>query len=150
MGGSGKNAEVRAAYSGKPGRFIIDGATTLRDPACLDAWIDQVTRNTLRYALRQRRLRRHASWDTLPETQAGTVQPNPEARHLAERAVAVLERLPEREQSLLTSHWFTTLTAREIAKSSGCSTVTVARRLCRARSRFKRLARRDPALAVLL
>lgn len=123
---------------------------TLREPACIDAWIDQVTRNTLRYTLRQRRLRRHASWEALPEAQAGTVQPNPDARHLAAKAVAVIARLPEGEQALLTSHWFSSATAREIARTNGCSTVTIARRLLRARSRFKKLARRDPALAVLL
>jgi RNA polymerase sigma factor (sigma-70 family) len=123
---------------------------TLRDPACLDAWIDQVTLNTLRYAIRQRKLRRHASWEALPETQAGSVQPNPEARDLAARAVGVIGKLPPRERALLLTHWFSSLTEREIAQSSGCSTVTVARRLFRARSRFAKLARRDPALAVLL
>jgi RNA polymerase sigma-70 factor, ECF subfamily len=123
---------------------------TLRDPACLDAWIDQVTLNTLRYAMRQRRLRRHASWEALPEPQAGTVLPNPETRDLAERAVGLIDKLPPRERAILLTHWFTAQTAREIAETSGCSTVTVARRLFRARSRFAKLARRDPALAVLL
>ena len=36
---------------------------------------------------------------------------------------------------------------RELAENAGCSVVTVARRLFKARNRFERLARRDPALA---
>lgn len=120
---------------------------TLRDPACLDRWIDQVTVNTLRYAIRQRRLRRHASWDALPEQQAGSVQPNLDARDLASRAISVIERLPPAERALLLNYWFTSLSAREIAESAGCSVVTVARRLFKARNRFEKLARRDPALA---
>ncbi len=120
---------------------------TLRDPACLDRWIDQVTVNTLRYAIRQRRLRRHASWDALPEQQAGFVQPNPDTRDLAARAIGVIERLPPAERALLVNYWFTSLSARELAESAGCSVVTVARRLFKARNRFEKLARRDPALA---
>jgi RNA polymerase sigma-70 factor (ECF subfamily) len=123
---------------------------TLRDPACLDAWIDQVTVNTLRYAIRQRRLRRHASWEALPEHHAGAVNPNPEARDLASRTVDVIQKLPPRERALLLSTWFSARTAREIAEQSGCSTVTIARRLFKARNRFAKLVRRDPALAVLL
>jgi RNA polymerase sigma factor (sigma-70 family) len=120
---------------------------TLRDPACLDRWIDQVTVNTLRYVMRQRRLRRHASFEALPEQQTGSFQPDMDARDLAARAIGVIDRLPANERALLLNHWFTSLTARELAEHAGCSVVTVARRLFRARNRFATLARRDPALA---
>jgi RNA polymerase sigma factor (sigma-70 family) len=120
---------------------------TLRNPACLDRWIDQVTINTLKYTLRQRRLRRHASWEALPEQQAGWFWPDPEGRDLAARAIRLMERLPENDRILLQKYWFTSLTAREIAANNGCSTVTMARRLYRARNRFEKLARGDPALA---
>jgi RNA polymerase sigma-70 factor (ECF subfamily) len=120
---------------------------TLRDPACLDRWIDQVTVNTLRYAIRQRRLRRHASWDALPEQQAGSFQPNLDARDLASRAIGVIDRLPPAERALLLNYWFTSLSTRELAENAGCSVVTVARRLFKARNRFEKLARRDPMLA---
>jgi RNA polymerase sigma-70 factor (ECF subfamily) len=123
---------------------------TLRERACLDAWIDQVTLNTLRYTMRQRRLRRHASWETLPEQQAGAVTPNPEAHDLASRAASVIQKLPPPERALLMTTWFSSRTAREIAETSGCSTVTIARRLYKARARFAKLVRRDPALADLL
>ncbi|HEX6274048.1 MAG TPA: sigma-70 family RNA polymerase sigma factor [Polyangiaceae bacterium] len=122
---------------------------TLRDPACLDAWIDQVTVNTLRYTLRQRRLRRHTSWELLPEQQAGAVHPNSEARDLASRAAGVIRKLPPGERALLLTTWFSSRTQREIAETNGCSTVTIARRLFKARHRFAKLARLDPALAVL-
>jgi len=120
---------------------------TLRDPACLDRWIDQVTTNTLRYTMRQRRLRRHASWEMLPEQQTGWFWPDVEGHDLAGRAIRVMDRLPENDRILLLEYWFTSLTAREIAANNGCSTVTVARRLFRARNRFEKLARGDPALA---
>ena len=120
---------------------------TLRDPACLDRWIDQVTINTLRYVMRQRRLRRHASFEALPEQQAGSFQPDLDTRELAARAIGVIDRLPANERALLLNHWFTSFTARELAEHAGCSVVTVARRLFRARNRFETLARRDPALA---
>jgi len=122
---------------------------TLRDPACLDAWVDQVTVNTLRYTLRQRRLRRHASWELLPERQAGAVHPNPEACELVSRAAGVIRKLPPGERALLLTTWFSSRTAREIAKTNRCSTVTVARRLFKAKNRFAKLARLDPALAGL-
>jgi DNA-directed RNA polymerase specialized sigma24 family protein len=46
---------------------------TLRDPACLDGWVAQVTANTLKYVMRRRRVRRHASWEQVPDRQAPLV-----------------------------------------------------------------------------
>jgi RNA polymerase sigma-70 factor, ECF subfamily len=120
---------------------------TLRDPACMDRWVTQVTINTLKYTLRQRRLRRHAPYDALPESATPSFHPNVEAHDIASRCLRVMDQLPPSERVLLMSYWFSAATAQGLAAEAGCSVVTVRRRLFRAKSRFERLARRDPALA---
>ena len=95
----------------------------------------------------QRRLRRHASWEELPAPQGPSFQIDLQARELAARAIRVIDSLPVSDRSLLTAYWFSPATAETIAAESGCSTITVRRRILRARTRFERLARRDPALA---
>ena len=126
---------------------VFRSAQTVRDVDCLDSWVAQVTFNTLSHTKRKRNRRRHTSWETTLETSAPRFHPNFEARELASRAVRVLEQLPARDRTLLMSYWFTSDTAKEIAERCGCSTVTVRRRLFNARTRFERLALRDPELA---
>lgn len=130
--------------------IILGRIDTLRDPACLDGWIAKITANTLKYNLRRRRLRRHASYETLPESDSPTSHPNVQARELASRAMDVLRRLPASERKLLSSYWFSSDTVGSIAAETGRSAVTVQRRLTKARTRFEMLARRDPALASCL
>ena len=120
---------------------------TLREPACLDAWVAQVTNNTLKYFLRRRRLRRHASFEGLPERDIPMSHGNPVARELAARVMDVISRLPDGDRMLLTRYWFSPATAELLAEEAGCSGITLRRRLARARTRFEKLARRDPALA---
>lgn len=120
---------------------------TLRDPACIDGWVAQITINTLRHALRRRRLRRHASWEGLSEEDAPPFHVDVEGHQLAGRAVRVLERLPPKDRALLAKYWLSRTTIRAMAAETGCSTVTIRRRLSRAQARFERLARSDPALA---
>ena len=127
---------------------IFRNIGSLRNPACLDRWVNQVTANTLRYTMRRRRLRRHAPWEDLPEREIPTVHTNLEATELASRVILLMNRLPSNDRALLTRYWFTPETACSIAAASGCSTITVRRRLLRARTRFLRLARQDPALWV--
>jgi len=126
---------------------VLRKVDSLRDPACLDGWVAQVTANTLKYVLRQRRLRRHASWEELPAPQGPSFQIDLQARELAVRALRVIDSLPVSDRALLTAYWFSPATAETIAAESGCSTITVRRRILRARTRFEKLARRDPALA---
>jgi RNA polymerase sigma-70 factor, ECF subfamily len=123
---------------------------TLRDPACIDAWVAQITLNVLRAALRRRRLRRHASWEALPEDQNPTFYVDLDGYQLARRALRLLDRMPPNERALLAAFWLTPTTIRSIAKEAGCSVITVRRRLFRAQARFERLARLDPALAARL
>jgi RNA polymerase sigma factor (sigma-70 family) len=119
----------------------------LRDPACLDRWVSQITLNKLRYLMRRRRIRRHASLESLPEQTSPSFQIELDARELASRAMRVMGRLPPTDQALLATYWFSTATIGSMAADAGCSAVTVRRRLFKARSRFAKLARRDPELA---
>ncbi len=126
---------------------VLRKVGTLRDPACLDGWVAQVTANTLKYMMRRRKIRRHASWEGLPERQLPSIQTNLHARDLATRAISVLTRMPPSEHALLTAYWFTPATAESMAAEAGCSVITVRRRLFKAKARFEKLARRDPELA---
>ncbi|HEX6274378.1 MAG TPA: sigma-70 family RNA polymerase sigma factor [Polyangiaceae bacterium] len=120
---------------------------TLRNPVALDAWVARITMNTLKYTLRQRRVRQHVSLEALQEMQAAPWQADLEGRDLAGRAVRVLERLSKSDRTLLMTYWFTSATAYSMADQARCSVITVRRRLSRAQSRFEKLARQDPALA---
>jgi AraC-like DNA-binding protein len=50
------------------------------------------------------------------------------------------------DRTLLESYWFSHLTMEALAADAGCSEATLRRRLRRAKARFARLARLDPAL----
>ena len=124
---------------------------TLRDPACFDGWVAQITTNKLRGAMRHRSMRRQAIGMFLAHQGDDSVQTDLEARYAADRAMRLMGRLSPNERALLLAQWFTPGTraavAASIAASSGCSIGTVRRRLSRARARFENLAGRDPALA---
>lgn len=120
---------------------------TLRDPAALDAWVAQITANTVTSAIRRRRLRRHLSLEAVSEQDLPVVTSDVAARELAGRAARILQRMPERERALLVTYWFSPATADSIAEVLRCSSATLKRRLRRARRRFERLASDDPALA---
>ena len=126
---------------------VISKIDTVRDPACLDWWVVQVTANTLKQVVRRRRLRRHTSVEDLREPQIPTLQVDFQARELAGRALEVMHSLPACDRALLTSYWFSPATAKTLATEIGCSVVTVRRKLGRARARFEKLARRDSVLS---
>jgi RNA polymerase sigma factor (sigma-70 family) len=126
---------------------VILRVGTVRNPACLDAWVNQVTLNTLKTVVRQRRLRRHASLEVVPEQQRPMFNHTFDEHDLATRAMGVVNRLPPPDRALLATYWFSPATLASMADAAGCSIITVRRKLTRALGRFERLARRDPALA---
>jgi RNA polymerase sigma-70 factor, ECF subfamily len=126
--------------------IVLRRIETLRDPACLDGWVAQVTANAIKCTMRRRRLRRHESWEGLPDRQMPSFQTDLDGRDLATRVLEVIDRLPFSERALLTCYWFTPATLERIAAEAGCSLITVRRRMLKARARFEKLARRDPAL----
>jgi RNA polymerase sigma-70 factor, ECF subfamily len=127
---------------------VFDKIGTLRDPACFDAWVAQVTANKLRQTLRARRLYRQALGVWI-ERGGGTFEHDLDARQVADRALQVLERLSPSEGALLVAQWFTPGRAQNVVTKTGCSNSTAQRRLRRARTRFEQIARRDPTLAPL-
>jgi RNA polymerase sigma-70 factor (ECF subfamily) len=133
---------------------VLRKVDTVRDPARFDGWVAQITTNSLRIAMRQRRLRRQTLGTFLAHQGDGVIHADFEARYAAERALRLIERLSPNERALLIAQWFTPGTresvAASIAAKSGCSIATAERRLNRARKRFEKLARRDPVLAARL
>jgi RNA polymerase sigma-70 factor (ECF subfamily) len=128
---------------------VFGGIKRLRDPACLDGWVFRVTANKVKGLLRHRSVRQHASLEALPEPEMPSCHADLDASLLVSRAARVIERLPPQDRALLVALWFSPATLDSIAATSGCAPITVRRRLSRARTRFERLARLDPALAGL-
>lgn len=126
---------------------VIRRIDTVRDPACLDGWVAQVTMNSIRYELRRRRYRRLALGQWSAEKRGASFQVDFDALVVAARAMSVMHRLSPKEGALLSAHWFEPVNLETIAAATGCSVSTTRRRLTRARARFRKLARRDPALA---
>jgi RNA polymerase sigma-70 factor (ECF subfamily) len=128
---------------------VLRKLDTVRDPSCFDAWVAQVTTNTLRLTMRRRSMQRQVVGTLMAHQRHASIQTDVEARYVADRAMRVIERLSPTERALLVAQWFSPRTeeaSEAIAAKSGCSIFTVRRRLRRARARFEKLARRDPAL----
>ena len=115
---------------------------TLRDPACFDGWVAQITTNKLRVAMRRRSMRRQAIGLFLAQQGDDSVQMDLEACYAAHRVRRLVGRLSPNERALLLAQWFTPGTrgavAASIAAQSGCSIITVRRRLSRASARFEK------------
>ena len=125
---------------------ILSKLDTVRDPACLDGWVAQVTMNMVRHTLRQRRLRRQLLGEWLEGQAPSWFQVNPDAHDAASHAIGAMYRLSANDRALLAAHWFSPGTAETLARDAGCSVNTVRRRLTKARARFEKVARRNPAL----
>jgi RNA polymerase sigma factor (sigma-70 family) len=126
---------------------VFMGIGRVRDAACLDHWVAQVTLNTVRGALRRRKRDRWTSLDAMPLKDEPARIFDVERHELASRTIRLIDRLPPRDRQLLERHWFTDHTMAEIGMNLGCSAVTVKRKLRRARERFHRLALSDHVLA---
>ena len=126
---------------------VISKVNTVRDLACLDWWVAQVTANTVKQLVRRRRIRHHTSLEDVAEALLPAIPTDFEGRELAGRVLRAMLSLPRNDRALLTSYWLSPATADTIAVQMRCSSITVRRRLARARGRFERLLRGDPALA---
>jgi RNA polymerase sigma-70 factor (ECF subfamily) len=126
---------------------ILSKMDTVRDPACLDGWVAQVTNNMVRHTIRQRRIRRQLLGEWCEGQSPSWFHVNSDAVDVASHAIGAMHRLSANDRALLSAHWFTPGTAETIAREAGCSVNTVRRRLTKARSRFHKVARRNPALA---
>jgi len=126
---------------------IMRRASSVRDPAHLEAWAARVAFNAVCNLFRRRKLRRWMSLDLLQEDEQPDGHTDFEGRELVARAQRILESLPMTERMPFTLELFGNASQHEIAKLCGCSERTLRRRLKAARERFLFLARRDPALS---
>jgi RNA polymerase sigma factor (sigma-70 family) len=126
---------------------IVRRASSVREPAHLEAWAARVSFNAICNLFRRRKLRRWLPFDSLEEREHPSRQTDFEGRELLRRAQRVLEDLPVAERMPLTLELFGNEDQAAIARLCGCSERTVRRRLRSARARFLGLAERDPALS---
>jgi DNA-directed RNA polymerase specialized sigma24 family protein len=129
---------------------VLRGSAGVRDATRLDAWVAQVTVNTVNSVLRQRKWRRHLPLEALPEQQLPVLSINHDTRELASRLASLLHRLPAPDRCLLLSYWLSPATVGTLAADAGCSTGTVQRRLRRAQARFDRLVQHDRPILTCL
>jgi RNA polymerase sigma factor (sigma-70 family) len=126
---------------------IMRGVGSVRDPALLEGWAARVAFNTISNVFRRRKLVRWLSLEALGGYEPPDGHTDFEGRELVARTQKVLEHLPVRERMPFTLMLLGNADMDEIGKLCECSPRTVRRRLRDARSRFERLAARDPALA---
>jgi RNA polymerase sigma factor (sigma-70 family) len=126
---------------------IVRRASSVREPAHLEAWAARVSFNAICNLFRRRKLRRWLPFDSLEDREHPSRQTDFEGRELVRRAQRVLEDLPVAERMPLTLELFGNEDQAAIARLCGCSERTVRRRLKSARARFLALAERDPALS---
>lgn len=126
----------------------LRGLPSLRgDHESLRPWLRRVTVYTARETLRRRRVRRMLGTPAngeLPEQAADAIDP---ARLQALRSTRrLLERLPATEGIPLTLRFIDGMELTEVAAACDVSLATTKRRLRKARTRFQKLAGRDPVL----
>jgi RNA polymerase sigma factor (sigma-70 family) len=126
---------------------IVKNASSVRDPALLEAWAARVCFNIICNVFRRRKVLRWLSLDALQGYEPPARHADFEGRELVARAQVLLSELPVSERMPFTLRLLGNENLAEIARLCACSERTVRRRLKAARERFLRLVQRDPALA---
>ncbi|MEM1029851.1 MAG: sigma-70 family RNA polymerase sigma factor [Myxococcota bacterium] len=127
---------------------VLQSAPRFRGESRLETWILAIAINCARGRLRSRARKKWLTFvapEDLPEPPPATT----EAAARARAVYAIVEHLPPEERIAFTLKYVEGMTLEELATAMRCSTGTVKRRLRRARDRFDRLARREPALAAM-
>jgi len=120
---------------------------SLRDDACLQAWLTRVAVFTARGCIRRRRRRRWLEFRAPEAVEDPPVAgPEPEDVQALRRLYAVLGRLAADERIVFALRYLEQMTVAEAAGACGISAATVKRRLARAEKHFSGLAREDPVL----
>ncbi len=127
---------------------VFTRVDTVRDPGCMDSWVNQVALTTIHSTLRRRYTRPFAAPDAELDLPARPV--DGDASLVAAHALDAIGRLREADRQLLERRWFRPGTIAALASQYGCSAMTLRRRLRRAEARFVRLAARDPLLRARL
>jgi RNA polymerase sigma-70 factor, ECF subfamily len=125
---------------------ILASIDQVRDEKAIRGWIASVAAHTAHHAIRRRKLTRWIFFwqkDEPPEP-AGEVDMS--AREAVRRMYAALEQLPTAERVAFALRVIDEMPLEEVAEACGVSLATIKRRLGRAETRFKAIARRDPVL----
>ncbi|MBI5491012.1 MAG: sigma-70 family RNA polymerase sigma factor [Deltaproteobacteria bacterium] len=120
---------------------------SLRDDACLPAWLTRVAVFTARGCIRRRRRRRWLEFRAPEAVEDPAVAGSePEDVQALRRLYGVLGRLGADERIVFALRYLEQMTVAEAASACGISAATVKRRLARAEKQFCGLAREDPVL----
>ncbi len=119
---------------------------TLRDPQATRSFLVAITLNTLRYELRQRRVRRLLFWNDTPADFEQMPAPTVEVPVSAKRMVVLLDQLQSDTRTLFLLRYVEGLELKELAEALEVSLSTIKRRLRRATDHLLVLARKDPEL----
>jgi RNA polymerase sigma-70 factor (ECF subfamily) len=119
----------------------LDRAESLR------GWLGSIAVFTARARMRQRRRSRILQFLPQEEMPEPAREPNePEIDEAVRATYRVLERLPVDERIVFALRFVDGMELADIAASFQTSVSTIKRRLAKARSRFEKLARREPSL----
>lgn len=124
----------------------------LREPKSLKAFVISITAMTIKYELRQRRVRRwmHLSGTVSDLDAPRTEQPDPAARQALMSFYAILDRLNARDRAAFVLRFFEGLELTEVADALGISVSTTKRHLARIWKRVTLLVQRSPELSSYL
>jgi len=124
----------------------------LREPKSLKAFVISITAMTIKYELRQRRVRRwiHLSGN-VPDLDAPRIeQPDPAARQALMSFYGILDRLNARDRTAFVLRFFEGLELTQVADALDISVSTAKRHLARIWRRVTLLVQRTPELASYL
>ena len=124
----------------------------LREPKALKAFVISITAMTIKYELRQRRVRRwiHLSGAVSDIEGPRTEQPDAAARQALMSFYSILDRLNARDRSAFVLRFFEGLELTEVAAALNISVSTTKRHLARIWKRVTLLVGRTPELASYL
>lgn len=124
----------------------------LREPKSLKAFVISITAMTIKYELRQRRVRRwiHLSGAVSDLDGPRTEQPDAGARKALVSFYAILDRLNARDRTAFVLRFFEGLELTQVADALDISVSTTKRHLARIWRRVTLLVQRSPELAAYL
>ena len=124
----------------------------LREPKSLKAFVISITAMTIKYELRQRRVRRwiHLSGAVTDLEAPRVEQPDPAARQALMSFYGILDRLSARDRTAFVLRFFEGLELTQVAEALDISVSTAKRHLARIWRRVALLVERTPQLASYL
>ena len=128
---------------------VIENTGRLRDPSCLDIWVQRTTVNTVYEELRRRKVRRLFLRESALTEFHPDLTRDSEIRDLLLCAQTLLDRLPAKDRIVFILHFVEGYRLREVADLCGISLRTAKRRLSAANGRFRKLAAEHPEFSTL-